>query len=729
MDIKAIMEAVTLEEKASLLSGKRLWFLNGLKRFGIRDFICSDGPHGLRAYDDFSEGDGYPVTKAKATAFPCAACMASTWNESLIEEVGKTIGRECNHYSVDIILGPGVNGKRSPLGGRNFEYYSEDPVLSAKMGIAFVNGVQSQGVGTSVKHFALNEQETLRRYISSNVDERTFRELYAYPFEQIVKKAKPLTIMAAYNKVNGVYACENHDLLTKLLREEWGFEGIVLSDWDGVQHRKASVLAGLDVEMPESEWVNTFIEDVKKGLYPIEVIDKSVERILRSYQWLLNNQNRGKKADFEENHKIADKVAEEGIVLLKNENNILPLSKSDSVVVLGKYAIEPRTHGGGSSELLSFKTEIPIDEINRLSNVKYYQDYQLNDESKNAVLKADKVVIFTGTTVEIEHEGDDRQSMKLPDEQLKFIQEVISLNNQIIIINSSGSAIEVKDFINDIKAFIQSWFLGSASGKAIALILYGLVNPSGKLSETFPVEIENTPTFSFFPGKEHKTDYTEGLMTGYRYFDTHHIPVSFPFGFGLSYTTFSYSNFKVSANIFKTNDLLTVSVDVKNTGSIKGSEILQLYIRTLNGRTNTPVKVLKSFVKKTIAPNSIEKFEFILNSDDFSGYYPEFKRFLVHSGQYLIQIGSSSKDIIYETTVEVISDDVTSLPKLLDEPLRAWISSPRDYEKVKEFFEKNRKINFYEYEEPMERIIRRLMKENNESEEKITSFLNKLRNN
>lgn len=728
MDIKAIMKAMTLEEKASLLSGKRLWFLNGLKRFGIRDFICSDGPHGLRAYDDFGEGDGYPVTKAKATAFPCAACMASTWNESLIEKVGKTIGKECNHYSVDIILGPGVNGKRSPLGGRNFEYYSEDPVLSAKMGIAFVNGVQSQGVGTSVKHFALNEQETLRRYISSEVDERTFRELYAYPFEQIVKKAKPLSIMAAYNKVNGVYACENHDLLTKLLRDEWNFEGIVISDWDGVQHRRASVLAGLDVEMPQSEWVESFIEDVKKGLYPAEVIDKSVERILTSYQWLLNNQNRGKKTDFEENHKIADLVAEEGIVLLKNDNNILPLKKSDSVVVLGKYAIEPRTHGGGSSELLSFKTEIPIDEINRLSKVKYYQDYQLNDESIDAVIKADKVVIFTGTTVEIEHEGDDRQSMKLPDEQLKLIREVIRLNGRIIIINSSGSAIEVKDFINDIKAFIQSWFLGSASGKAIAEILYGLVNPSGKLSETFPIEIENTPTFSSFPGKEHKTDYTEGLMTGYRYFDTHHIPVSFPFGFGLSYTTFSYSNFKVSANTFRPNERLSISVDVKNTGSMKGSEILQLYI-TPSGRTNSPVKVLKSFVKKMISPDSVEKFEFVLYSDDFSGYYPEFKQFLIHSGQYSIQIGSSSNDIIYETTVEVISDDVTSLPKLLDEPLRAWISSSRDYEKVKDFFEKNRKINFYEYEEPMERIIRRVMNENNESEENITSFLNILRNN
>ncbi len=729
MDIKTIMKAMTLEEKASLLSGKRLWFLNGLKRFGIRDFICSDGPHGLRAYDDFGEADGYPVQKAKATAFPCAACMSSTWNESLIEEVGKTIGKECNHYSVDIILGPGVNGKRSPLGGRNFEYYSEDPVLSAKMGIAFVNGVQSQGVGTSVKHFALNEQETLRRYISSNVDERTFRELYAYPFEQIVKKAKPLTIMAAYNKINGVYACENHDLLTKLLRHEWGFEGIVISDWDGVQHRRASVLAGLDVEMPQSEWVSSFIEDVKNGLYPSDVIDKSVERILKSYEWLLNNENRGKKTDFEENHKIAIKVAEEGIVLLKNENGILPLKKADSVVILGKYALEPRTHGGGSSELLSYKTEIPIEEINRHSSVKYYHDYQLSDESKDAVVKADKVVIFTGTTVEIEHEGADRQSMKLPEEQLSLIREVIRLNDQIIVINSSGSAVEVKDFIQDIRAFIQSWFLGSASGKAIADILYGLVNPSGKLSETFPIQIENTPTFSLFPGKNHKTDYTEGLMTGYRYHDTHQIPVSFPFGFGLSYTTFSYSNFGVSSNSIGLTDTLTITADVKNTGSMSGSESLQLYIKPLDSRNGTPDKMLKSFAKKMIKPDATEKFELILSFDDFSGYYPEFKRFLVHSGKYSVQIGCSSHNIIFETVIDVISDDVTSLPKLLDEPARAWISSPRDYEKIKSFIEKNRKINFYEYEEPMERIIRRIMKENKESEANITSFLNILRNN
>ena len=722
MDVKKIMSEMTLEEKASLLTGKRLWFFNGIKRLGIRDFIVSDGPHGIRAYYDFSESNGYPKTKAPATAFPSASCMASTWNESLIQEVGKTIAKECNHYKVDIVLGPGVNGKRSPLGGRNFEYYSEDPVLTAKMGINFVKGVQSLGVGTSLKHFVLNEQETLRRFISSNIDERTFRELYAYPFEQIIKEAKPLTVMAAYNKVNGIYACENPDTLTKMLRDEWSYQGLTISDWGGVQHKKASVLAGMDIEMPEAEWTQEFIKDVKNGLYPIDVIDKAVKRILEAYLWMLSNPNYGKQTDFEVNHQVAQRVAEEGIVLLKNNNHFLPLSKSDSIVVLGTYALHPRTHGGGSSELLAYKTEIPLEEINHYTNALYFEDYLLTDKSVSAIKKADKILIFTGTTTEIEHEGDDRVNLKLPMEQIEFVKSVSNINSNIAIVNNSGSAVEVKDFIGDVKAFIQSWFLGSASGKALAKILFGDVNPSGKLSETFPFSIENTSTYSIFPGVGLKTDYLEGLDTGYRYFDTHKIPVSFPFGHGLSYTTFDYSNVRLSNDKITHNEQLHVYVDVKNTGKISGMETIQIYIK-FPYRLGTPEKVLKGFSKKVVEAGKTVTFEIILKELDFAGYYPEQGRFLVENGLYDLFIGTSVENIIHTSSIYFESTDQISLPLTLDQPVKAWIKSTKDEARIHNFLTNNRKIHFYEYEEPMDRIIRRIMNELGKNSLDIETYL------
>ena len=728
MDITKILKEMTLEEKARLLSGRKLWFFNGVPRLGIRDFIVSDGPHGIRAYDDFNENDGYPSDKRPATAFPSASCMASTWNEELLFQVGETIAKECNHYKVDIVLGPGVNGKRSPLGGRNFEYYSEDPVLTAKMGIGFVKGVQSLGVGTSLKHFILNEQENLRRYISSEIDERTFRELYALPFEMIVKEAKPLTIMASYNRIEGVYSCENEQVLTKLLRDEWNYEGLTISDWGGVQHKRASVLAGLDIEMPESEFTEPFIESVLKGEYPIEAIDRSATRILKAYEWMLANPNHGKPTSFEENHKIAQKVAEEGIVLLKNEQNFLPLKEHEKVVVLGLYAEKPRTHGGGSSELLAFKTEIPLTEIEQFADVEFFPDYALNDASIKAIRKAKSILLFTGTTTELEHEGDDRIHMRLPSEQVRFILEVAQLNNRIVIINNSGSAIEVKDFINHIQAFMQCWFLGSASGSAIAKILFGVVNPSGRLSETFPYQIENTPTFPYYPGEGDKTDYTEGLFTGYRYYDTHRISTSFPFGFGLSYTTFKHTNLVLSSSKMTHGEKLKVMVDVKNTGRVKGKEVLQLYVRNLTSGYANPDKILKGFVKKSIDPDEIKTYVWLLSDHDFMTFIPDCHQFMVEKGKYEILIGTSAENIFGSATIEFDSKDVT-IPRLsIKAPLRQWVSNLRHQATIKAFLAEQRTVHFYEYEEPLERVVTRLLQEIQQSEIEISAMLKALQN-
>ncbi len=723
MDIQKIMKELTLEEKASLLSGKNLWWFNGLPRFNIRDFMVSDGPHGVRVYLDPYENNGYPHKRASSTAFPSASCMASTWNESLLHEVGETIGKECNHYKVDVVLGPGVDGKRSPLGGRNFEYYSEDPILSGKMGTAWVKGVQSQGVGTSVKHFILNEQESSRRFISSEVDDVTFHELYAKPFEMIIKEGKPLTVMAAYNQVKGIYSCENPDILKKLLRDDWGFEGLAISDWGGVQNKRASVLGGLDIEMPSSEFVKPFIEDVKQGKYPIEVIDQAVERILKAYQWMLVNPHYGQPTDFEKNHLVAQKVAEEGIVLLKNNQGFLPLDASKKIVVLGTYAEHPRTHGGGSSELKAYITEIPLIEIQNFADVTYFADYQLTDVSKKAISKADAIILFTGTTTELEHEGDDRINLSLPEEQVTFIQAVSALNTKIVIVNNSGSAIEVQPFINHVQAFLQSWFLGSASGAAIAKILFGIINPSGKLSETFPVCIENTPTYPIFPGKGSKAVYSEGLFTGYRFFDTHKIPVSFPFGYGLSYSTFSYENLTINKTHMTNGEIIKLTIDVKNLSTRIGKESLQLYIKPLQSSLSRPNKTLKGFVKKKLDPDETKTFSWSLSDSDFAVYIPEKERFMVEKGHYEIQIGTSINDIVAKTVVEFDSkDDIT--PYLsIKAPTRQWLESPLNKARIWPLLSQFRVLHFYENEEPLERIIKRVMREQGIDEVKIEQAL------
>ena len=719
MEIKAIFERMTLREKAQLLSGKGNWFFNGIERLSIRDFIVSDGPHGIRAYSDYVENFHNPKHKVPATAFPSASCMASTWNPDLIFRVGETIAKECNHYSVDVLLGPGVNGKRSPLGGRNFEYYSEDPVLTAEIGTAFVKGVQSQGVGTSLKHFVLNEQESSRRFISSMVDETTFRELYAYPFEKIIKKANPLTVMASYNRINDVYACENKDLLTTLLRDEWGYEGLAISDWGGVQHKKESILAGLDIEMPESEFVQPFIDDVVSGVYPIEVIDQAVWRILKAYQWMLDNPNHGKKTDFEENHGVAQAVANEGIVLLKNDHNVLPLKKEETVLILGDYAVSPKTTGGGSAELLAYKTESPLDFIKPYGDVHYFDLQNDGQLPIDALKSADKVVIFTGTTTAIEHEGDDRTSLSLPEEQLHLIDSVLSYNKNVIVVNNSGSAIDVQPFIHRISAFVQAWFLGSASGKAIADILYGSINPSGRLSESFPISLKNTPTYPNFPGTGDRVYYNEGLQTGYRFYNTHGIDVQFPFGFGLSYSSFSYGKLTVSSITFSPTQPVTLHFPITNTSEKNGYEVIQVYVHS----TNKKMKCLKTFKKVFVPAHETVMVDLPLTEEAFEQFDSKSHQWVVYNGTYEICVGTSIEAIIDTAlvTVESFVDEIEPLNVVY--PFKRWINHPNLPNPVKELLKTTRSVRHYEYEEPFDRIIRRLMRERQLSSQEIHDFL------
>ncbi len=708
MDKQAILKQMTWEEKATLLTGHRNWWFNGIERLGIRKFVVGDGPHGLRAYENLSEQGGYPNKRLPATAFPCASAMASTWNDALLMSVGETIGKECNQYQVDVLLAPGVVGKRSPLCGRNFEYYSEDPLLAGKMGAAFVKGVQSQGVGTSVKHFALNEQETARRFISSDVEERTFRELYGQTFEIIVKEAKPLTIMSSYNRINGVYASENPKLLRDLLRDEWGYKGIVISDWGAVQDKRSSVLAGLDIEMPESEWKNRFVQEVVEGKYPSKVIDATVLRILTVYEKLLANPNRGKPTNLDENHLVARRVAEESIVLLKNEGGILPLNPKSNTVVCGVFAEQPRTNGGGSSELRAYKIENPLAEIRLYSNVSHFGPYEMTDALKNALKTANQVVIFTGTTPDLEGEGFDRPHMRLPQEQIQFVNEVAKLHSNMILVNSSGSAIETHPFLGKVKAFIQSWFLGSAAGTPIADILFGKVNPSGKLSETFPIKLENTSVYPYYPGKGEKTIYSEGLFTGYRQFDTYELPVAFPFGFGLSYTTFEYRNLIVDKAAMRAGETVTLSVDVVNTGKFAGKEIIQIYIGKPDSEYPQPKKVLRKYQKVSLAVGQTKTILFELQGRDFATFIPQADRFLTEAGNYQIFVAASVADIRFTHQIRIDSADLTRLPIGFEHPVRVWLEREPEKSKMEAFFQQYRKLGHWEHEDPVRRVGNRI---------------------
>ncbi len=712
MDIEKTMKELTPAEKATLLTGKKNWWMNGVPRLGIRDFMVGDGPHGLRAYKDPQERGGYPETRMPATAFPSASLMSSTWNVDLIRQVGEAIGEECNHYRVDVILGPGVDGKRSPLGGRNFEYYSEDPVLTGKIGTAFVQGAQSTGIGTSVKHYLLNEQESSRRFASSEVDLRTIRELYAKPFEMIIRDADPLTVMGAYNKVNGVYACQSPFALKELLRDAFGYRGLAISDWGGVQDKRASVMAGLDVEMPESEWKDAFIQDVVDGKYPMDVIDAAVRRILSAYDRLLQNPNRGKPTDFERHHELARNVAREGIVLLKNDSGILPLARDAQVLVLGTFAAHPRMNGGGSAELKPYRLENPLEAIRAVCPAAYFDGYTASEEILQAARKAKTVVIFTGTTPELESEGHDRADMRLPDEQYVFIEAIARANPRSIVVNASGSAIETGRITACVPALVQSWFGGSACGVPIADILFGLVNPSGRLSETFPIRLENTPAYPDFPAKLGPAVYREGLFTGYRFYDTHKIPVAFPFGFGLSYTEFRYSGLTLSKPTLKNGETLIVTVTVKNVGQIAGKETVQLYLAPRGSRLISPEKTLKAFAKVFLRPGEEKRVAFTLGDADFASFIVHRNAFLVEKGVYGIRVGSSVSDIRLEADVAFDSTDETRPRLSLKHPANEWLSVEPERSLLRDVLKRaHRELRWWEYEDPVERIVARMARD------------------
>ena len=667
-DVKAIIREMTLEEKAGMCSGKDFWHLKGVERLGIPEVMVSDGPHGLRKQAE--EADHLGLNESiKAVCFPTACATACSFDRDLLEEMGERIGDECQAEDLSVILGPAVNIKRSPLCGRNFEYFSEDPYLASQMAAAHIKGVQSKNVGTSIKHFAANNQEHRRMSCSSEIDERTLREIYLAAFETAIKEAKPDTVMCSYNRINGEFASENHWLLTEVLRDQWGFEGYVMSDWGAVNDRVKGLKAGLELEMPGSGG-NTdkeIVEAVKSGELEEAVLDRAVERILNIVFKFTDNRQEG-KFDLEEDHKLAAKIAGESMVLLKNEG-VLPLpAQGKKIAFIGKFAETPRFQGGGSSHINSFKITSALEAVKEVAEVTYAQGYDVKedvidqamlDQAVETAKEVDVAVIFAGLPDAFESEGYDRTHMRMPDCQNTLISEIAKVQENVVVVLHNGSPVEMP-WADQVKGILEAYLCGQAVGQAEVDILFGKVNPSGKLAETIPYKLSDNPSYLNFPGDGQKVEYKEGVFVGYRYYDTKEMPVRYPFGYGLSYTTFEYSDLQLSSDKIKDTDKLKVTLKVKNTGNRAGKEIVQLYVADKTGAASRPVKELKNFVKVELQPQEEKTVEMELDKRSFAWYNTDIHDWYAASGEYEILAAASSRDIRLKKTVYV--ESTTELP-------------------------------------------------------------------
>lgn len=698
-NLKELVSQMTLEEKAGMCSGLDFWHLKSVDRLDIPSVMVSDGPHGLRKQDDKADHLGINES-IKAVCFPPAVLSACSFDRDLLRELGDTVGKEAQATDVSVVLGPAVNIKRSPLCGRNFEYYSEDPYLAGESAAAFIDGVQSHHVGTSIKHFAANNQELNRMSCSSEVDERTLREIYLPAFETAVRKSQPYTVMCSYNKINGTYSSENPWLLTEVLRDEWGFEGYVMSDWGAVNERVPGLKAGLDLEMPTSGGLTDreIVAAVQDGSLDESVLDQAVERILRiTFTWLDNREEQ----DFtlEADHETARRIAEESMVLLKNEN-VLPLTPSENVVFIGGFAKKPRYQGGGSSHINSFRVDSAIDAVRDIAEVSYVEgfssskdiyDEKLAAEAVEAAKKADKAVIFAGLPDSFESEGYDRSHMRLPECQDRLIREIAEVQPNTIVVLHNGSPVEMP-WKDDVKGLLEAYLGGQAGGSAVVNILYGKVNPSGKLAETLPLKFSDNPSYLNFAERE-KVNYSEGVFVGYRYYDAKEMEVAFPFGHGLSYTTFKYSNLKLDRTEMTDQDTLTVSVDVTNTGSRAGKEVVQLYVSDRTGSVRRPLKELKGYEKVSLDPGETKTVTMTLDKRSFAWYSTELHDWYAASGEYEILIGASSRDIRLTEKIRLHSTRNLPLNLTLNTPMGDLIADERTREfglalkqKMDEFF-------------------------------------------
>lgn len=696
-DIAGSLGQLTLEEKAALCSGADFWHTVAVPRLGIPSIMMSDGPHGLRvqpvAGDHSGTGRSLP-----ATCFPTAAALGSSWDPGLIRSIGSALAEEALAQGISVILGPGVNIKRSLLCGRNFEYFSEDPVLAGIAATAFVDGVQSRGIGASLKHFAVNNQETDRMRVSAEVGERALREIYLPAFEQCVREAQPWTVMCAYNKVNGIYASEHPWLLTEVLREEWGFTGLVVSDWGAVHDRVAAVAAGLDLEMPPDleRSPAALVAAVKAGTLDEADLDRAVRRVLE-----LAGRAPGPRSqpgfDIEAHHELARRAAAESAVLLKNTGRVLPLSPGPGalVAVIGEFARTPRFQGAGSSRVNPTRVETFLEEFSARAGddvtVRFEPGFPLDSEevsdemagrAARLAAEADCVIMLLGLPPSAESEGFDRARIDLPPNQLALLRLIRQAGAPVVAVLANGGVVDVASWDEDADAILECWLGGQAGASAAAELLLGQAEPAGRLAETIPLRLQDSPAFLDFPGEDGQVRYGEGIFVGYRYYDAREIEVAYPFGFGLSYTSFSYDDLTVEiSGTTESGDLeASASCRVTNTGTRPGREVAQVYVGQRAPEVARPPRELKAFAKLTLEPGASQVVRFSLGRRAFAYWSGAASDWVVPPGQYQVAIGSSARDLRLSTTVELTGTAPGRRP--LDDlaTLEEWLADPRGRE-------------------------------------------------
>ena len=668
MDVNKLVSKMTLEEKAAFLSGSDFWHTKAVERLNIPGYMMCDGPNGVRKQEE--KPDMLGINESISTVcYPTGSALASSFDVDLAHEMGEALGDECNRENVSMLLGPGLNMKRSPVCGRNFEYYSEDPYLAGKMGAAFVKGVQSKGVLACPKHFAANNQEHRRMSGNSTVDERTLFETYLAAFEMVVKEAKPLSIMCSYNRLNGTYMSENKYLLTDILRDKWGFDGFVVTDWGAAKNPASGVKAGLDLIMPGGNdlYEKYIVAAVNNNELDEALLDKAVINILSAFERakkIKKSSNKksvdtAKKKDYE----LSKKIAVNSAVLLKN-NKILPLKDDKKILFVGEFAKKPRYQGAGSSHINSAFVSNAYDEaIRKGKNITYVPGYDTHDEEKGYILReealkaaqdADIIVIFAGLPNAYESEGFDRTDINIPDDQIKLIDELSRTDKKTVVVMHNGSPVSMP-WIDNVDAVLEMFLAGDAVGEATVELLWGEENPSGKLSETYPARISDNPSFLNFPGDYGNPIYAEGIYIGYRYYEKKRISPLFPFGYGLSYTDFEYSNPEISSASITDKDSVEVSVEVWNVGRYTGKEVVELYVSDNECKVTRPLKELKGFKKVELKPGEKKKVSFTLDKRSFAYYDTSIHDFYVESGDFTVMIGASSYDIKHSLTVHVES--------------------------------------------------------------------------
>ncbi|RBP99054.1 exo-alpha-(1-_6)-L-arabinopyranosidase [Bifidobacterium xylocopae] len=673
---------LTLEERASMTSGGDAWHLQGIRSKGIPGYMITDGPHGLRK-TAATTGAVDLNESVPATCFPPAAGLSSSWNPELVEEVGRAMGEECIQEQVAVILGPGVNIKRNPLGGRCFEFWSEDPFLAGHEAVGIISGVQSRGVGTSLKHFAVNNQETDRLRISARVGQRALREIYLPAFEYIVKTAQPWTMMCAYNQVNGVHAAQDSWLLTDVLRKEWGFKGIVMSDWGADHDRVASLQAGLNLEMPPSGTDDQVVQAVRDGRLEASQLDDMAQGMIDLAAKATPAMERsGYRYDVDAHREVARQAARESVVLLKNDGGLLPLAKDGSIAVIGEFARTPRYQGGGSSHITPTALSSFLDAAGeRGVDVDFAPGFTLDDqpqspdmtqEAVEAAGRADSVLMFLGLPEQEESEGMDRTSLDLPAKQLDLLRAVAQANPHVAVILSNGSVVSLAPWRDKAQAIMEGWLLGQEGGRALADLIFGDVSPSGKLAQTIPMDLDDDPTMLNWPGEEGHVDYGEGVYVGYRYYDSFRKPVAYPFGFGMSYADFELSD--VSVRVGEGNTA-TVTARVTNTSDVDGAETVQVYVAPGAAKVARPSHELKGFAKVFLKAGESCEVRIALDARAFAYWSEAYDGWRVEAGDYEVQVGVSSRDIAATVSVGLPGDG-RSLPLSEWSTMDEWRSDP-----------------------------------------------------